>query len=120
MKVRKYVRRPHKSPALVFKERQPGSCSLSPVCCGGELALSRPCLILVSSRKLSTNVRTWMRLFHAQRFHWIDRGRFLRGDDTSKHGSESKREYTSKKEQRIPTTDLIQLGGNQAGTSNRT
>ena len=61
-----------------------------------------------------------LQLFHAQSFHWIDRGRFLRGDDTSKHGSESKREYTSKKEQRIPTTDLIQLGGNQAGTSNRT
>src|ERR1700728_1235158 len=60
-----------------------------------------------------------MRLFHAQSFHWIDRGRFLRRDDAGKHGRESKREYTSKKDQWIPTTDLIQLGGNQAGTSNR-
>src|ERR1700728_2994377 len=60
-----------------------------------------------------------MRLFHAQSFHWIDRGRFLRRDDAGKHGCESKREYTPKKDQWIAPTDLIQLGGNQAGTSNR-
>jgi hypothetical protein len=43
----------------------------------------------------------------------------LRRDHTGEDGADSKGEDTSDKDQRIPTTDLVQLGSDQPRTSNR-
>src|SRR5579862_9720101 len=58
-------------------------------------------------------------LFRAESLNRIDRGSSLRRDDAGEDRAESEGQYTSDKDQRIPTTDLVQLGSDQAGTSNR-